>query len=131
MRLLGYAPSRSSKRKPFVSVIDMAVKVVTVVKVDGTLQWRCFRASGGNWVAVCDPLRLTVQAETWANLMEDIGHTVNAMFVDLLRSNELEEFLRDHNWRLVGQMPTQPSRVRFDMPFLPKLADRDKQVTLR
>jgi len=94
----------------------------TLVRVDGNIQWRCFRAKGGHWIGICDPLKLTVQADTWADLMEDIGHTLDAMLKDLLGSNELDKFLRDHGWKVIGPVPARPTKeVRFDVPFIPAM----------
>jgi hypothetical protein len=75
----------------------------------------------GVWVAACDPLKLTVQSDTWAELMEDIGLTLNAMMCDLLQTNELDRFLRDRGWRLVEAVPDNPANVRFDLPFIPQM----------
>ncbi len=61
---------------------------MTVVHIEAKVPWQTRRAQGGNWIAVCDPLRLTVQAETYAELMEDIGLTLNALLKDLLREND-------------------------------------------
>ena len=94
---------------------------MVVVKIDGKTDWNCFRAKGeGNWIGVCDPLGLTIQSDTWANLMGDIGLTINAMFIDLLESQDLTQFLRDRGWQPVGKIPKKPTDVWFDVPFFPK-----------
>ena len=94
---------------------------LNVVRIQANLRWQCFAGRGGHWIGVCDPLKLTVQGDTWADLMEDIGHTLDAMLKDLLESNELEKFLRDHNWSMVGQVPLRRKAIRFDVPFIPAL----------
>lgn len=92
------------------------------IDIQANLQWGCFQAKGGHWVAVCDPLNLTVQAATWAELMEDIGDTLDGMLQELLSSNELDKFLRDHGWQAVGPIPTQQDgAIRFDVPFIPAM----------
>jgi len=96
-------------------------KKVTVVRIDTTVNWKTLRAKGGNWVAVCDPLGLTIQAETYVNLMEDIGFTLDAVLNDLLNSNELDTFLRDHGWELIGTIPARKTGIRFDVPFVPEI----------
>ena len=101
------------------SVYDHSV--ATVVRVNANVPWKCLRAKGGNWVAVCDPLKLTVQAESYAELMEDIGLTLNGLLADLLASNELNRFLRDHGWVLMGTIPSRREDVRFDVPFFPAM----------
>lgn len=83
--------------------------------------WKTFQAQSGEWVAICDPLKLTVQADTWAELMEDIGHTLDGLLRDLLSSNELNQFLRDHGWKLLAAIPARPEDVRFDVPFIPAM----------
>lgn len=67
-----------------------------------------------------DALELTVESETWAELMEDIGLAINAMFADLLETNDLERFLRQHGWSVIGPIPRDAGEdVRFDVPFIP------------
>lgn len=109
----------------------MTVVKIEVVQVQGNIEWRCFRARGGNWVAVCDPLALTVQSETYAALMEDIAETINAMLHDLVASSELDRFLRERGWRPTGPIPPQPEGVWFDVPFVTRTADRDREAVLR
>jgi hypothetical protein len=104
---------------------------MTVVEIKANLVWRCVRGRGGNWVAVCDPVALTVQSDTWAHLMEDIAETLNAMFTDLLRSGELEQFLRDRGWRAAGPIPTRKRDIWFDVPFRAEATDRDPALALR
>jgi hypothetical protein len=95
----------------------MAIQIT--VHIEGKVQWGCFRAKGGSWIGVCDPLKLTVQADTWAELMEDIGHTLDAMLSDLLKTNELDKFLQVQGWQATGPIPRK--NVRFDVPFIPAI----------
>jgi len=91
-----------------------------LVRIQANLQWQVHQGKGGNWIGVCDPLKLTVQGETFAELMEDIGHTLDAVLRDLLGSNELPRFLQDQGWQIVGGSIPQtdrPENVRFDVPF--------------
>ncbi len=99
------------------------VATMRVVRINAQLQWTIRQGSGGAWVGICDPLKLTVQSDTWAELMEDIGLTLDAVLKDLLVSNELPRFLRDRGWQLMGSMPTHLGEVRFfDVPFYPVMA---------
>lgn len=97
--------------------IAMPMPTQTLVRINANLQWRFKIGKGGNYVAVCDPLRITLQAETWAELMEDTAEVLNTIFLDLLNSNELDRFLSDHGWALMGRVPDQPENIRFDVPF--------------
>jgi len=103
---------------------------MAVVRMESKIEWKCFRARGGNWVAICDPLGLTIQSAAWATLMEDIAQTLNSMFRDLLKSGELVQFLRDRGWQPIGRIPLKPSNVRFDIPFTTSITDRDRQIAL-
>ncbi len=92
-----------------------------VIRVQAKVDWKCIQGNGGNWVAVCDSLKLTVQADTWADLMEDIGQTLDAVLKDLLASDELPQFLSDHGWALSGAIPSRKEDVHFDVPFFPAM----------
>jgi hypothetical protein len=90
--------------------------------VNANLEWKTGPVSGDNWIAVCDALKLTVESPTYAELMEDVGLTLNDLFLDLLHSNELERFLRDRGWTLARPMPSRTDEnVRFDVPFIPAM----------
>jgi len=108
----------------------MAVHNVQVVQVQGNLEWRFLRARGGNWVAVCDPLALTVQSPSFAALMEDIAETINAMLHELVRSNDLQRFFRERGWQS-APIPAKVQDVWFDVPFVTRASDRDFEDSLR
>jgi hypothetical protein len=97
----------------------MAKTPITVVRIKGNVQWQTRRGKGGNWVGVCNPLKLTVQSDTWANLMEDIAFTLDAVLKDLLSTNEFHKFMKDQGWRLIGSIPSRRENMRFDLPFYP------------
>ena len=88
-----------------------------VIQIQANLNWRYTRARGGNYVAICDPLKLTLQAETFSDLIEDIGISLDALLKDLLSENELDRFLREHGWTALNPIPARPKNVRFDVPF--------------
>jgi hypothetical protein len=95
---------------------------VTLVRVNANVPWQTKQAKSGNWVAVCEPLKLTVQSETYADLMEDIGLTLDALLRDLVETDELNQFLREHGWQLMGAVPaTKLKNARFDVPFHPAM----------
>jgi hypothetical protein len=85
------------------------------------VQWNTLRTASGAYVAVCEPLKLTVQAESWAELMEDIAVTLDLLLKDLLEAdaNEFTRFLHEHGWVLQGAIPTHSEGIRFDVPFFP------------
>ena len=93
-----------------------------VVFVEGNVAWNCTRTPSNHWVGVCDPLKLTVQSQTWAELMEDIAYALDAILNDLLASSELPQFLHDRGWELDGPLPgNTETNVHFDVPFIPAM----------
>ena len=94
-----------------------------LVKIESQIPWRVIRSTSGYWVGVCEPLKLTAQAETWIDLVNDIAWAMESVFEDLLETNDLETFLRERGWS-APQLPTvvQSPQVKFDIPFLPQLA---------
>ena len=91
-----------------------------LVRIGANVPWQITEGGGGNYVGVCEPLKLTVQGATWAELMEDIAETIDAMFKDLLSTNELDRFLHDQGWTS-STIPTEAESVRFDVPFIPAM----------
>lgn len=97
------------------------------IRINANLPWRWTIGKGGNYVAVCDPLKLTLQAESWDELMEDTSDVLNSIFHDLLSSHELDRFLRDHGWTMASRAPQTMENVRFDVPFsfTPEMANHN------
>lgn len=91
--------------------------MVNVVRIEANIQWRWRLASGGNYVAVCDPLKITLQAKTWNELVEDMNIALDALVSDLIESHEWDAFMREHGWKMLGQTPSRPKDVRFEIPF--------------
>jgi hypothetical protein len=94
---------------------------INVVRIDASVPLQCFRSGSGNWIGICEPLKITVQSATWGELMEDFSETLNGILTDLLRNNELDRFMRDRGWSTAGNIPERPDNVRFDLPFLPAM----------
>lgn len=89
------------------------------IEVNSEIQWEVTRTASGGWVAVCDALGLTtgVEGDSLSELMEMIDEACGLLFCDLLRDNELEQFLRVHGWQAVN-LPTSPDEeVAFDVPW--------------
>jgi hypothetical protein len=94
---------------------------VQIVRIDANLPLQCHQSHSGNWIGVCEPLKMTVQSSTWGELMEDFSLALNGILIDLMQTNEFDRFLRDKGWKLLGQLPARPKNIRFDVPFLPAL----------
>ena len=88
-----------------------------IIRVEAKVQWR-IHPGDGRWIGVCDPLKLTVEADTYGELMESISETLDAVLSDLMKSDELPRFLQTYGWTLVTPLPTKREGVRFDVPFI-------------
>jgi len=88
-----------------------------LIHVEGNVPWRWRKGSGGNYVAICDALRITLQARSYQELMDDIADSLDALLKDLLESNEFDQFMHDQGWRLLAPIPARPKDVKFDVPF--------------
>ncbi len=97
---------------------------MNVVRIQGDIPWNAFRDPATQfWVAVCEPLKLTVQGETWRALMESISDTLDIVLHDLFKTGDFERFLRVHGWKLLERPTAKTNRLRFDVPFEVKRRD--------
>lgn len=92
-----------------------------VVRFDlnARVSWRAARDPRSElWVGVCDPLRLTAQADTWQELVDRIGEIQQDLFLELLQEKQLERFLADHGWTAIGPVPraVPEGGLAFDIP---------------
>ena len=91
---------------------------VTTVEIRAQVQWNFFKdESSGRWIAICDPLKLTIEGDTHTELRENIADGLNLLLLDLVRENELNDFLTKRGWSVVGQAPTSGHEIQFDVPF--------------
>lgn len=91
---------------------------MSLVHVEANISFRAYRNQDGVWVAVSDPLGLTVEADSWGELFHGINETMNLMLRDLLSRGKLPSFLRARGWTLLQPRSVKPtSRVRFEVPF--------------
>jgi predicted RNase H-like HicB family nuclease len=91
---------------------------MSVIRVQAQIQWNASRDPASNfWVAVCEPLKLTAQGETWSILVESISDTLQIIFTDLVKTGTLERFIEAHGWKLQTPIPANTNRLRFDVPF--------------
>ncbi len=110
---------------------------MTLIRIQANVQWQVQPAGprGESWLATCQPLNLTVEAETWGELMESISDTLDAVLADLMSSDDLPQFLHAQGWTLISQLPSraQFKDVRFDVPFTPALVmgANDSQAGVR
>lgn len=89
------------------------------IHIKAQLAWSRKRLQSGAWIAVCDALGLTVEANDEAELRSMIAETHHFLFLDLFQDGELDRFLRDRGWATSTPMPapSPESGVRFEVPF--------------
>ena len=68
-------------------------------------------------MAVCDALKLTLESDSWSELLEDMALAIDAILKEMLATNELDRFLRDHGWSLAAPLSNRLADVRFEIPF--------------
>ena len=85
-----------------------------VVRINGNAEWKIQKTQSGLYVGICDPLGLTVQADTWAEMMEVINDAMEMLFSDLIETKEFEQFLSERGW--VADGPREIDS-KFDLPF--------------
>lgn len=96
---------------------QMATGKINLVRVDANLIWQIRQYKDGGYLAICDPIGITIEGETMSELMEEISSTLDAMLRNLLKTNDLDRFMREHGWKILGRIPTPKRDIRFDVPF--------------
>jgi len=96
--------------------------ILVRVQIRGQLLWNVTRdPKSDRWVALCDALKITAEAETWEKLTALMNEEVNALLSTLLEDGELDRFFRDRGWESSPDTPipsTVPSEgVKFDLPM--------------
>jgi Arc/MetJ-type ribon-helix-helix transcriptional regulator len=89
-----------------------------VIRVQAKLVWKWGRGRSGRYVAICDAIRQTVEADRFEDLLETMHEALDSTFRELLASGDLDNFLREHGWGSL-KIPSSTKRrnVRFDVPF--------------
>jgi hypothetical protein len=99
---------------------------ITRVQVEGELQWRFWKAKEGPFMAVCDALKLALESDSWSELLEDMALAIDALLKEMLATDELDRFLRDHGWTLAEPLSNRLADVQFEIPFEVIAAQRAK-----
>jgi hypothetical protein len=85
------------------------------VQIEGSLEWKWGRTQNGRYIAICQPLGQTLQAERFPELLGSIVEALESTFRELCLSGDLEKFLMDRGWKV--NLPAEPKNARFEMPF--------------
>ena len=92
---------------------------IMTIHVKAQIMWAKKQVRSGTWIAVCDALGLTIEAENEAELQSMIEETQHFLFLDLFEDGALDRFLRERGWTTTAPIPASSpeSGVRFDVPF--------------
>ena len=92
-----------------------------VVQIKAHIEWMyTYDQQNHCWIAVCPPLKLTVEAESKGELDQSISEAMDMFFNELLSTNDLERFMTEHGWTAENEMPSKSSgaeEVFFDVPL--------------
>ena len=101
------------------------------VTIMANIAWRWGQSPRGKYIAICDALAQTVQADTFEELTHCMHEAVENTFQELLETDDLDEFLKEHKWKATSSIPKQKKRVSFDVPFdLKRVKHSDLKATL-
>jgi hypothetical protein len=89
----------------------------TTINIQGNLAWLWCRTKTGNYLAICNPLAQTVQADTFRELLETMDEALNSTLNELFSTGDLNKFLHERGWSFMTPIPPQQRNVRFEMPF--------------
>lgn len=96
---------------------------IVQIQMQTKLPWMV-RRTPNRIIAECDPLNIVLDADSLDELESIINEGLHLLFIDLLRDNELSEFLRERGWQAVGIPAKIPEGdgVKFDVPWMMNMA---------
>jgi predicted RNase H-like HicB family nuclease len=96
-------------------------KIAVPIRLEGRVHWDfAVSKSSQGYVAICDPLHLTAEGETFDELLRDIQGVTNDLFAHLYKEGALEKFLRGLGWtehRIFIPDGLSIEDVVLDVPF--------------
>jgi hypothetical protein len=104
------------------------------IEINGLVSWQFKQDStSARLIAICDPLGLTVEADSHQELRENIEETMQLVMRSMLKSGDLDNFLRERGWTVAS--PAQQAadeEVVFDVPIelIAARANGDKKTKL-
>jgi predicted RNase H-like HicB family nuclease len=109
------------------------MQATIAIQVHGKIQWTVSQTQTGGFLAVCEPLGLAMEGDSLDDLYRNLSEAIQLVMNDLLRSGELDQFLRARGWHAT---PTQnvptTGPVAFNVPVeLLIQAQRDSARAIR
>ena len=93
-----------------------------VVRIKGRLHCKVWQSESGVWVGVCDAPRMTMQADTWAEMMEAIHEGLEMALQDFIETGDFQQFLDEQGWEIERPFEVG-TETEFDLPFVPELVE--------
>ena len=95
-----------------------------VIRIKGSVSWNVAGPlESGHFVGICDALGLSLQTNTWKDMMEEIGDVQVALFQDLLQTGELHSFLADRGLTIINKDDDINENALFDLRYFPQQVD--------
>lgn len=86
------------------------------VTVNANVSWTVTQdAETRRFVAVCDPLQITIEGDTYRELLENVSDSLHLLLITSLKEGNLEAFLRERGWSIQGERHADED-VFFDVP---------------
>jgi len=89
------------------------------IQIHANLEWQLERTRRGRFLAICEPLGLTLEADTQDEALSLINEGLHYFFLDHLADGTLARFLTMKGWQS-SSLPEayEPGdAVTFDVPF--------------
>jgi hypothetical protein len=90
------------------------------IHIDANLEWQLERTRRGRILAICEPLGLTLEADSQEEALSLINEGLHYFFLDHLAEGTLQKFLMSKGWKVTTPLPPNydpGDAVTFDVPF--------------
>ena len=91
--------------------------MATAININAQLVWKTYKTPSGHWVAECDAVNLSMQAETLDEMYSLIGEGLSRLFSDLIADNELDQFLKERGWKSETMIDKGEGGPRVRIPW--------------
>jgi hypothetical protein len=115
-----------------VSIFKREKSPPVTVQVQANLTWQVAHdVRAEMYVGFCEPLNLNAIGETWVEFQQCANEAIMLLFLDLFRSGELEQFLRNNGWRASTTLPPRGVEPQFDVPYDVHRTDVEELIAAR
>jgi hypothetical protein len=89
------------------------------IQINANLEWQLVSTQRGRVLAICEPIGLTLEADSQEEALSLIKEGLHYFFMDHLAEGTLQRFLVHKGWQLNTPLPpyNPGDAVTFDVPF--------------